>query len=78
MPAGKPASRHNLPNQSAEAGACSDGFNTAPFPQRMAGNAFQAAFGSGVLKEMRSAATPTGERIVMTVRCAMPAVVVRP
>ncbi len=57
---------------------CSEGFSTDAFPQKMAGNAFQATFGSGVLNEIRSAATPTGLRSVSTVRCGIVAVVVRP
>ena len=50
---------------------CSDGFSTEPLPQKIDGNAFQATFGSGVLNEMSSAATPTGLRSVSTVRCGM-------
>ena len=42
------------------------------------GKAFHATFGSGVLNEIRSAATPTGRRSVSTVRYGMEAVVVRP
>ena len=57
---------------------CSDGFSTEPFPQNIEGNAFHATFGSGVLNEIRRAATPTGRRSVSTVRCAIEAVVVRP
>ena len=57
---------------------CSDGFSTDALPQKIDGNAFQATFGSGVLKEIRSAATPTGRRSVSTVRCGIEAVVVRP
>ena len=57
---------------------CSDGFRTAAFPHRSAGKAFQATFGSGVLKLMISPATPSGCRTVSTVRCGMLAVVVRP
>ena len=34
---------------------CSEGFTTAAFPQKTAGNAFHATFGSGVLKLMISA-----------------------
>jgi len=52
--------------------------STEALPQRIDGNAFQATFGSGVLKEIRSAATPTGRRSVSTVRCGIDAVVVRP
>ena len=44
----------------------------------MDGNAFQATFGSGVLNEMISPATPTGARTVSTVRCGMLAGIVRP
>jgi hypothetical protein len=51
---------------------------TAAFPQKRAGNAFQATFGSGVLKLMIKAATPRGCRTVSTVRWGMLAVVVRP
>ena len=47
-------------------------------PAEDRGNAFHATFGSGVLKLMISAATPSGCRRVSTVRCAMLAVVVRP
>ena len=36
----------------ADAGVCSDGFTTAALPQKIAGNAFHATFGSGVLKLM--------------------------
>ena len=57
---------------------CSDGFTTAALPQKSAGNAFHATFGSGVLKLMTSAATPSGWRTVRTVRLAIYAVVVRP
>jgi hypothetical protein len=57
---------------------CSDGFTTAAFPQKSAGKAFHAMFGSGVLKLITSAATPRGCRTVSTVRCSMLAVVVRP
>ena len=62
----------------AEAGACSDGFSTAALPQSMAGKTFQATFGSGVLNEIMSPATPRGWRTVITVRCVIDAVVVRP
>ncbi len=31
-----------LANSDAESGVCSDGFNTAALPQRMAGNTFHA------------------------------------
>ena len=62
----------------ADAGACSDGFRTEAFPQKIDGNAFQATFGSGVLNEISSAATPTGRRRVSTVRWGIEAVVVRP
>ena len=57
---------------------CSEGFTTAAFPQKIAGNAFHATFGSGVLKLMISAATPSGCRVVRTVLFSMLAVVVRP
>jgi hypothetical protein len=67
-PSGTPASRASPPKNQADAGVCSDGFTTAAFPQRIAGNAFQATFGSGVLKLMISAATPSGWRTVRTVR----------
>ena len=77
-PSGTPASRASSPNSDADAGVCSDGFTTAALPQKIAGNAFQATFGSGVLKLMISAATPSGWRTVSTVRCGMLAVVVRP
>ena len=77
-PGGRPASRQSRPSHHADAGACSDGFSTEPLPQRIEGNAFQATLGRGVLKEMRSAATPTGRRSVSTVRCGIDAVVVRP
>ena len=60
------------------AGACSDGFRTEPFPQKIDGKAFHATLGSGVLNEIRSAATPTGRRSVSTVRWGIEAVVVRP
>ena len=46
----------------ADAGVCSDGFSTQALPQRMAGKTFQATFGSGVLNEIRSPATPSGWR----------------
>ena len=75
---GTPASSASSAKNDADAGVCSDGFTTAALPQNTAGNAFQATFGSGVLKLMISAATPSGWRIVSTVRCAMLAVVVRP
>ena len=77
-PGGSPASRQRRPNHQADAGVCSDGLSTDPFPQRIEGNAFQATFGSGVLKEISSAATPTGRRRVSTVRCGIEAVVVLP
>ncbi len=77
-PGGTPASSASCAKNDAEAGVCSEGFTTAAFPQKIAGNAFHATFGSGVLKLMISAATPSGCRIVMTVRCGMLAVVVRP
>ena len=77
-PGGRPASRQSRPNHHAETGVCSDGFSTEPLPQKIEGNAFHATFGSGVLKEIRSAATPTGRRSVSTVRCGIDAVVVRP
>ncbi len=57
---------------------CSDGFTTAAFPQKIAGNDFHATFGKGVLKLVISAATPSGCRTVSTVRFGMLAVVVRP
>ncbi len=47
---------------------CSDGFTTAALPQKTAGNAFHATFGRGVLKLITSAATPSGCRVVSTVR----------
>ena len=65
-------------NSCAESGVSSDGFRTAPLPQKIAGNTFQATFGSGVLNEISSPATPTGCRTAITVRCGMLAVVVRP
>ena len=77
-PSGKPASRASSPKSQADAGVCSEGLTTAAFPQKTAGNAFQATFGSGVLKLMISPATPSGCRSVSTVRWAMLAVVVRP
>ena len=77
-PRGSPASRQSRPNHRAERGACSDGFRTAQFPQKIAGKAFHATLGSGVLNEIRSAATPTGRRSVSTVRWGIEAVVVRP
>ena len=77
-PGGSPASRHRRPNHAAESGACSDGFSTEALPQNIEGNAFHATFGSGVLNEIRSAATPTGRRSVSTVRFGIDAVVVRP
>ena len=57
---------------------CSDGFSTEPLPQKIDGNAFHATLGSGVLNEIRRAATPTGRRSVSTVRFGIEAVVVRP
>jgi len=77
-PGATPASSASSAKNDADAGVCSDGFTTAAFPQKIAGNAFHATFGSGVLKLMISAATPSGWRIVSTVRLAMLAVVVRP
>ena len=77
-PGGSPASRQSRPSHHADTGVCSDGFSTEPLPQKIDGNAFQATFGSGVLNEIRSAATPTGRRSVSTVRCGIDAVVVRP
>jgi hypothetical protein len=59
-PAGTPASSASSPKSRAEAGVCSDGFTIAAFPQKMAGNAFHATLGSGVLKLMMRAATPSG------------------
>ena len=52
----------------ADTGVCSEGFSTEPLPQKIDGNAFQATLGSGVLNEIRRAATPTGRRRVSTVR----------
>ena len=77
-PAGTPASSANSARNDADAGVCSDGFRTAALPQKIAGSAFQATLGSGVLKLVINAATPSGCRIVSTVRCGMLAVVVRP
>ena len=77
-PSGTPASSASCAKHDADAGVCSDGFTTAAFPQKIAGNAFHATFGSGVLKLMISAATPSGCRVVRTVRFSMLAVVVRP
>ena len=77
-PDGTPASSASSAKNEADAGACSDGFTTAALPQKIAGNAFQATLGSGVLKLMISAATPSGWRSVSTVRYGMLAVVVRP
>ena len=77
-PAGTPASSASAARNDADAGVCSDGFTTEALPQKIAGNAFQATLGNGVLKLMISAATPSGWRRVSTVRCGMLAVVVRP
>src|SRR6266545_3811747 len=77
-PAGSPVSTQIVANRWADAGVASEGFSTAPLPQNTAGNTFQATLGSGVLNEMINPATPTGCRTVITVLCAMVAVVVRP
>ena len=77
-PFGSPTASQTSAKRWAERGVSSEGLSTAPLPQRMAGKTFQATFGSGVLNEMMSPATPTGCRTDMTVRCAMLAVVVRP
>jgi len=67
-PSGTPARLESSPKSQAETGVCSEGFTTAEFPQKIAGKAFQATLGSGVLKLMISAATPSGWRTVITVR----------
>ena len=45
--AGRNAGLERQPRKNeADAGVCSEGFTTAAFPQKIAGNAFQATFGS--------------------------------
>ena len=69
-PGGRPHSWAIRANASADAGTSSDGLTTAALPQNTAGNAFHAMLGSGVLKLITRAATPSGCRTVSTVRFA--------